>query len=64
VKLWCQSQTSRDPMWRARQMRREEKLMCRIKRLRHRITKGDAAAKVPLLAKAAAVQDCSQSRDS
>ena len=55
VKLDRQGWTSRDPIWHARRARQEEKLMCRVTRLRHRISKSDSAAKVPLLARAAAV---------
>jgi hypothetical protein len=45
---------SRDPIWHARKARRQEKLMCRVERLRHRIKRSDAATTAPLLAKPAA----------
>lgn len=60
MKLERQGWSSRDPVWHARRARQQEKLMCRINRLRHRISKGDSAATAPLLAKAAAVRACSQ----
>ena len=53
AKLQRQSHTTRDPYWHARRARHEEKLMCRIERLQHRINRGHSA---PLLAKAAAAQ--------
>jgi len=51
MKLERQGWSSRDPYWHARRARREEKLMCRINRLQHRINRSNSA---PLLAKAAA----------
>jgi hypothetical protein len=51
MKLERQGWASRDPLWHARRARREEKLMCRVERLRHRIKRRNAA---PLLARAAA----------
>ena len=41
---------SRDPYSAARAARQEKKLLCRRERLRHRIAKDQAAARVPLLA--------------
>lgn len=60
MKLERQSWSSRDPIWHARRARQQEKLMCRINRLRHRISKGHSGATAPLLAKAAAVRACSR----
>ena len=60
AKLQRDARGSRDPIWHARKARREEKLMCRVKRLQHRITKSEASAKAPLLVRAAAAQTCSQ----
>jgi uncharacterized protein YprB with RNaseH-like and TPR domain len=45
---------SRDPYARERTRRLEEKLMCRVERLRHRISRSNATAQAPLLAKSAA----------
>jgi uncharacterized protein len=45
---------SRDPYARERTRRHEEKLMCRVERLRHRIERSDTATWAPLLAKPAA----------
>jgi uncharacterized protein YprB with RNaseH-like and TPR domain len=59
AKLQGQKLASPGPIWRARGKRREEKLMCRAERLRHRINKSDSAAKVPLLARAAAAETSS-----
>jgi uncharacterized protein YprB with RNaseH-like and TPR domain len=50
MKLDRQGWSSRDPLWHARKVRHEEKLMCRVERLRHRINRKNAA---PLLAKGA-----------
>ncbi len=63
MKLERQGWSSRDPIWHGRRSRRQEKLMCRIKRLRHRIMKSNPAAKVPLLVKAAAARACSPRPD-
>ena len=54
AKLQRQRTPSRDPYALQRTRRLEEKLMCRVERLRHRIKRSDAAAKTPLLAKPAA----------
>jgi uncharacterized protein YprB with RNaseH-like and TPR domain len=51
VKLERQGWSARDPIWHARRERRQEKLMCRVRRLRHRIDRSNTA---PLLAKTAA----------
>jgi hypothetical protein len=53
MKLDRQGWSSRDPIWHERRARREEKLMCRVERLRHRIKSSDAATRAPLLAKPA-----------
>ncbi len=45
---------SREPYWAARAARWEEKFMCRLARLRHRIGKEENAPRAPLLAQAAA----------
>jgi uncharacterized protein len=54
AKLQRQRTPSRDPYVRERSRRLEEKLMCRVERLRHRIKRSDAATRAPLLAKPAA----------
>ena len=54
MKIERQGWTSRDPLWHARRARRQEKLMCRVRRLRHRIKR---SASAPLLTKAAAGAD-------
>jgi len=54
AKLGRQGVPSRDPYARERWRRLEEKLMCRVERLRHRILKCDATARAPLLAKSVA----------
>jgi len=54
AKLLRQSAPSRDPYARERTRRHEEKLMCRVERLRHRIDRSAAATRAPLLAKPAA----------
>jgi hypothetical protein len=54
MKLDRQGWSSRDPIWHERRARREEKLMCRVERLRHRIKSSDAVTSAPLLAKPAA----------
>jgi uncharacterized protein len=46
---------SRDPYACEHTRRLEEKLMCRVERLRHRIKRSDAASRAPLLAKSASV---------
>jgi len=51
---------SRDPYASARQGRLEQKFVCRMERLRHRINSGDAATGVPLLAQAAAASGSRQ----
>ncbi len=53
-KLQHQCAPSRDPYARGRFRRLEEKLMCRVDRLRHRIKRSNAATRAPLLAKSAA----------
>jgi uncharacterized protein len=50
-KLQRQCTPSRDPYARERHRRLEEKLMCRVERLRHRIRRSEAATRAPLLAK-------------
>jgi uncharacterized protein YprB with RNaseH-like and TPR domain len=54
MKLERLAWASRDPIWHARKALRQEKLMCRVKRLRHRIETSDAATQAPLLANPAA----------
>jgi uncharacterized protein YprB with RNaseH-like and TPR domain len=54
AKLQRQRTPSRDPYVRERTRRLEEKLMCRVERLLHRIERSDAATRAPLLAKPAA----------
>ena len=54
AKLQRQRTPSRDPYARERTRRFEEKLMCRVERLRHRIKRSNATTQVPLLAKPAA----------
>jgi uncharacterized protein len=54
AKLQHQCIPSRDPYALQRTRRLEEKLMCRVERLRHRIKRSDAATRAPLLAKPAA----------
>jgi len=54
AKLQRQRTPSRDLYVRERSRRLEEKLMCRVERLRHRIKRSDAATRAPLLAKPAA----------
>ena len=54
AKLQRQCIPSRDPYALQRTRRLEEKLMCRVERLRHRIKRSDAATRAPLLAKPAA----------
>jgi hypothetical protein len=54
AKLQRQRTPSRDPYGRERNLRLEEKLMCRVERLRHRIKRSDAGTRAPLLAKPAA----------
>lgn len=53
AKLQRPGTPSRDPYVHARTRRLEEKLMCRLERLRHRINRSDAATKAPLLPKPA-----------
>jgi uncharacterized protein len=53
AKLQHQRSPSRDPYALQRTRRLEEKLMCRVERLRHRIKRTNAAATAPLLAKPA-----------
>jgi uncharacterized protein YprB with RNaseH-like and TPR domain len=53
MKLERQGWASRDPIWHARKARHQEKLMCRVDRLRHRIDRNNAATRAPLLAKPA-----------
>jgi tetratricopeptide (TPR) repeat protein len=48
-KIRQQGARSRDPFAGARAKRREKQFMCRRDRLQHRIAKGQAAARVPLL---------------
>jgi uncharacterized protein len=52
--LQRQCPPSRDPYSRQRFRRLEEKLMCRVDRLRHRIGRQEAATRAPLLASPAA----------
>jgi uncharacterized protein YprB with RNaseH-like and TPR domain len=54
AKLQRQHGTSRDPYVRERTRRHEQKLMCRVERLRHRIERNNPATRTPLLAKPAA----------
>jgi uncharacterized protein len=54
AKLQRQRTPLRDPYARERHRRLEEKLMCRVERLRHRIKRSEAATQAPLLAKPAA----------
>jgi uncharacterized protein YprB with RNaseH-like and TPR domain len=51
MKLERQGWNLRDPFWQARRAQKQEKLMCRVVRLRHRINRKKAG---PLLVKAAA----------
>jgi hypothetical protein len=51
AKLQRHRAPSRDPYAIQRTRRLEEKLMCRVERLRHRMKRSDAAARAPLLAK-------------
>ena len=51
---------SRDPYASARQARLEQKFVCRLERLRHRINSTDAATGVPLLVQAAAASGSRQ----
>ena len=53
AKLQRQRAPSRDPYARERTQRLEEKLMCRVERLRHRIDRSNATVQAPLLAKRA-----------
>ena len=55
VKLQRQRTPSYDPYALDRTRRLEEKLMCRVERLRHRIDRSNATAQAPLLAKPATV---------
>jgi len=55
AKLRRQRTPSRDPYALERTRRLEEKLMCRVERLRHRIGRSNATAQAPLLAKPATV---------
>lgn len=50
----------RDPFARARQARQEDKFMCRLERLRHRIKSADSADGPPLLAQAVAASGTRQ----
>ena len=52
--LQRQNGGSRDPYASARRGRLERKFMCRLERLRHRISSAEAASGAPLLARAAA----------
>jgi len=52
--LQRQRTSTRDPYALQRTRHLEEKLMCRVERLRHRINRRNAAAEAPLLAKPAA----------
>jgi hypothetical protein len=54
ARLQRQRTPSRDPYGRERTRRLEDKLMCRVERLRHRIDRGNATAQAPLLLKRAA----------
>ena len=54
AKLRRQHTSTRDPYARERSRRFEEKLMCRVERLRHRIKRSETATQAPLLAKPAA----------
>jgi uncharacterized protein len=51
---------SRDPYANARQRRLERKFVCRMERLRHRISSANAATKAPLLVQAAAASGSRQ----
>jgi uncharacterized protein len=51
AKLQRQRPPSRDPYARVRTRRHEEKLMCRVERLRHRISRQEDATKATLLAR-------------
>jgi uncharacterized protein YprB with RNaseH-like and TPR domain len=53
AKLQRQRTSSHDLYARERTRRLEEKLMCRVERLRHRIERSNAATRAPLLAKPA-----------
>ncbi len=55
--LQRQLATSRDPYASVRQGRQEQKFVCRMKRLQHRIKGVDSAAGAPLLAQAADATD-------
>jgi uncharacterized protein YprB with RNaseH-like and TPR domain len=54
VKLQRRRAQTRDPYAQERHRRLEEKLMCRVERLRHRIVRSNDPALAPLLAKPAA----------
>jgi len=54
ARLERQRTLSRDPYGRERTRRLEDKLMCRVERLRHRIDRSNATAQAPLLLKRAA----------
>ena len=54
AKLGRRRAQTRDPYARERHRRMEEKLMCRVERLRHRIIRSNDPARAPLLAKPAA----------
>jgi hypothetical protein len=51
---------SRDPYASERQGRLERKFVCRLERLRHRISSGDTATNTPLLAQVAAASSSRQ----
>jgi len=57
-KLAC----SHDPLWAARAVRVEKRLLCRLERLRHRNSKVQAATRAPLLAHSAAAASGSRQR--
>jgi hypothetical protein len=50
AKLQRHRDPSRNPYARERTRRLEEKLMCRVERLRHRIDRSNSTAQAPLLA--------------
>ncbi len=60
AKLQRQRVALRDHYAKERWRRLEEKLMCRVERLRHRIERCDADARAPLLAKSAAANTGTQ----
>jgi len=58
--LQCRLARSRDPQASARYWRQEQKFVCRLARLQHRIKGADAATRAPLLAQAAATNGTRQ----